>query len=1531
MNETDAKPGALPASKFTEFFELLRVRPDPRAEKVLNGATVHVPENCVGPVNALERLLGWRSQFNVIIVDSRGGGRSPTGRSIVVLDDGYHPLAGAEVRSSTGESGTTDEHGRFTLHKSWDRCELEVVHGDRKGSFIVDQLTQLSEDQTEHLLLYILTDLDQYRPSQAIHVRGIAWNSAASITTPVKGAVAIISLVNDRSVEMVRQRRTTDDFGVLDLVIETDFMIREGAYNLRFEFPEYKHVVEKPITIKNFTPPTLVIEAPASVDGEHGKEIEIPVSVRYYYGDPIVGGRCTAVVSNASGAVTEIEFSTRDDGTATIRIPTAALGPGDYSIQVTGRDAAGRVATAGVQANVWKAAGQEVLAPRRELVWRPTYTDTESTTWDFIASIDAQHPGKCNVSFTVKDPAPEWFTWPAFIYWTARRNIIATDVLYPRHSAIQPVDLPPGASGLVSITILRIERNGKYTKRDRMVFVLPQSRVIGVHVDGPGEAHPGDRISLGIQVGPPHDHKQLELGAILVDKAVRGCEVPLPFSEICQTTWDKIRTQDSWTSRYSDLARELDRFLGDIIKNIDQYAFHGIFTASDVFHLVKLVEQSGFCTGGFIEHHVKSMCCTCGNQPPADVVSFILAYLRAKYSAIDELAMQLAWFPGIVDTWKYLIAPGNPPVQDLIAEFPGVLEKILAWSTDEFRKMRRNSTAEALSDFYKAFLKSDSATQVFVAVLEEVDRFLQKQYNVVESAVLSELQPSIGESQGITYYDALHLRNQRVRDKIKLRRMINPDGIICVNQLSDCLLSDQAIADCPWFAIPVVIGYPRYTSIMTDVGGGSPVPSPFGAGAGDRGPVVTVRTYFPDCGYWNPRAVVDGGKATMAFKLPDTITQQDFVVQATSMDCDAGMATKTILVRQEFFIQPDIPPHLVYSDIVTVNAVVTNRTAQDMDVDASLDAEGFAIKSPPSCKLNVGSNGVARASWTVHATSCGKKHLVFTAASQKYKDIVDQVIFVHPEGEPDVKITRGVVSPCQAAEKRLTIDVASGEMAHYARLSIIPDRSSLALDGLEAMLQYPHGCVEQTMSSVLPNLLVYEALKARDHLTPRYKETCEDVTLKGLQRLLSFRHDDNGWGWWEKDETNLFMTAYVLRGLLKMKALGFHAPQDVINKALEVISKNQQAEGYWLPEQALKWDKVYGTEGTSLNDAGMTAWLLLCISETGDWRVNFTSMVDKGVSYLGDALDTIKDDPNALAVAGMAIHKLSPGNPSVKKVRMFIEALEKDAHWDCGSALGGKVDATAKALHFLILQHAMDEGRDVQTCIGWILGARAARGGWGTTMATASVVEAVLAMRHEGDPAVDGEVVVNGHAKRVHVDASNITEEFVNLRDMNVTQFLVPGKNDVDIRVTSDRDVQYQLSEETWSKERLPGRGAFKVEREHSSKKARIGETIIVSVKVTVVQGVENCVVIEERIPAGFKLDVEAFEASMKGNPGFDYFTRGPEKIVLYPRSATCAFTYSLIASRAFSGTHAGTEVYAMYDPGTSGLALPVSLEVRKD
>ena len=43
----------------------------------------------------------------------------------------------------------------------------------------------------------------------------------------------------------------------------------------------------------------------------------------------------------------------------------------------------------------------------------------------------------------------------------------------------------------------------------------------------------------------------------------------------------------------------------------------------------------------------------------------------------------------------------------------------------------------------------------------------------------------------------------------------------------------------------------------------------------------------------------------------------------------------------------------------------------------------------------------------------------------------------------------------------------------------------------------------------------------------------------GLDRLYQYQHPDGGWGWWQTDDSQPFMTAYVLAGLVQAKAAGY--------------------------------------------------------------------------------------------------------------------------------------------------------------------------------------------------------------------------------------------------------------------------------------------------------------------------------------------------------------------------------------------------------
>ena len=149
-----------------------------------------------------------------------------------------------------------------------------------------------------------------------------------------------------------------------------------------------------------------------------------------------------------------------------------------------------------------------------------------------------------------------------------------------------------------------------------------------------------------------------------------------------------------------------------------------------------------------------------------------------------------------------------------------------------------------------------------------------------------------------------------------------------------------------------------------------------------------------------------------------------------------------------------------------------------------------------------------------------------------------------------------------------------------------PDWPGSVAAALDELVQYPYGCVEQTMSRFMPAVVAGEAMKKAGLRSPAAQRLPE-VVAQALSRLAEFQHADGGWGWWKDDESNDFMTAYVLEGLarcrrldqpidakllhkgsdylldrLKEQCLGGHRPESIGNVDLDVYAAHALALAY---------------------------------------------------------------------------------------------------------------------------------------------------------------------------------------------------------------------------------------------------------------------------------------------------------------------------------------------------------------------------------
>ncbi len=125
-------------------------------------------------------------------------------------------------------------------------------------------------------------------------------------------------------------------------------------------------------------------------------------------------------------------------------------------------------------------------------------------------------------------------------------------------------------------------------------------------------------------------------------------------------------------------------------------------------------------------------------------------------------------------------------------------------------------------------------------------------------------------------------------------------------------------------------------------------------------------------------------------------------------------------------------------------------------------------------------------------------------------------------------------------ESRVTISVSDSPLQN-------PERT------IASMISYPYGCIEQTISSTLPNAIAIQ-------LASSFGISIDLKTVKknledGVAKILKMQDPTGGWKYWENDTTpNEHITPYVIRSLYEFRKLGVIIPDDVFKRGLDFIA-----------------------------------------------------------------------------------------------------------------------------------------------------------------------------------------------------------------------------------------------------------------------------------------------------------------------------------------------------------------------------------------
>jgi uncharacterized protein YfaS (alpha-2-macroglobulin family) len=264
-------------------------------------------------------------------------------------------------------------------------------------------------------------------------------------------------------------------------------------------------------------------------------------------------------------------------------------------------------------------------------------------------------------------------------------------------------------------------------------------------------------------------------------------------------------------------------------------------------------------------------------------------------------------------------------------------------------------------------------------------------------------------------------------------------------------------------------------------------------------------------------------------------------------------------------VRPQTPRFFIAGDKAQLGAVVHNNTGQPLTVQVSLQTQGASLQGEATQQVDIPASRQAYVGWDVTVEDdASRVDLVFSAEGSGYKDASRP-----PQGTLD---NQGI--PVYHYEAHETIGTSGQMTAGGTRLEAIslpqnlvvgegnltiqvaPSLAAGMTDGLTYLEHFPYECVEQTISSFLPNVITTRALKSAGLSDPTLEAKLQTQVNVALQRLVSWQNPDGGWGWWPSadQKSDPLTSAYVVMALVEAKEAGYTISAGLIERGTDYLS-----------------------------------------------------------------------------------------------------------------------------------------------------------------------------------------------------------------------------------------------------------------------------------------------------------------------------------------------------------------------------------------
>ena len=293
----------------------------------------------------------------------------------------------------------------------------------------------------------------------------------------------------------------------------------------------------------------------------------------------------------------------------------------------------------------------------------------------------------------------------------------------------------------------------------------------------------------------------------------------------------------------------------------------------------------------------------------------------------------------------------------------------------------------------------------------------------------------------------------------------------------------------------------------------------------------------------------ENGEGEVEFLMPNYMGAVKVMVVGADFE-KYGSAEKEILVKAPVVLNSSIPRGLKVGDELTIPVEIFALEEGIGDIKVSLEFNGEIQKE----KIELKNKEKKTLFFKIKVPNkIGVEKIKISVDSSKY-DHEEVTNIAIDSNSPYIYINE-VKSIDSEQDFNAPEEFVSGSVNSRITISSSP---ILAIDErLQWLIRYPYGCVEQTTSSVFPQLFISKLSYEKNF---DMKEITKNIN-SGIARLSRFQLNDGSFSYWlGGSDSNLWATNYVGHFLINAKDRGYYIPNDMYEKWLRY--SKQQAKNY---------------------------------------------------------------------------------------------------------------------------------------------------------------------------------------------------------------------------------------------------------------------------------------------------------------------------------------------------------------------------------